>query len=126
LEEATFYQYGYGQSASLVSQAGRLLSGFVSKKPFTSGNEATALIASFAFLKMNGIDVNLMDDIAPQWLDRASKDSSVATEAFSDIMVADPNYNEEHEPSVRETVLAILDAYPKTIARTARGMAMAV
>lgn len=126
LEEATFYQYGYGQSASLLSQSGRLLSGFVSKKPFTSGNEATAFIATLAFLKLNGMNVNLSDDVAPMWLDRSSKDSTVATEAISDIMAADPNYVEEHEPSVRDTVLSIVDAYPKTIARIARGMAMAV
>ena len=126
LEEATFYQYGYGQSASLLSQAGRVLSGFVKKKPFTSGNEATAFIASLAFLKLNGIEVNLSDETAPSWIDRVSKDSSVATEAFVDIATNIPDFHEESEPHVREAVLAVLDAYPKTIARIARGMAMAV
>src|SRR5690242_2182577 len=39
LEEATFNQYGYGNSSSVMAQAGRLLAGFASKKPFNNGNE---------------------------------------------------------------------------------------
>ena len=114
LEEATFYQYAYGHSASLLSQAARLLSGFVSKRPFTNGNEATAFVAALAFLKLNGTDVNLSDDTASHWIERASRDSSAAHEMLTDI--AEDSAEHHDEGSVRDVVHDVLDAYPKTIA----------
>src|SRR5579885_3523269 len=121
LEEATFYQYGYGQSSNLLSQAARLLSGFSLKKPFPVGNEATAFIAALAFLKLNGIELHLSDDVAASWIDRASRDSTTATEMISEIAEHDPEYKETTEPYVREAVICVIDKYPKTISRIARG-----
>jgi prophage maintenance system killer protein len=115
LEEATFNQYGYGNSASVMNQAARVLSGFTNKKPFTNGNEAAAFIATMAFLKMNGFKVSLSDETATHWIERASKDSSVATEALTDITSPDESYHEDEEPRVRDVVHDVMDTYPKTL-----------
>ena len=120
LEEATFYQYGYGQSSSVISQAGRLLAGFIQKKPFNVGNEGTAFVACLAFLRINGMTVDLMDDSATSWLDRASRDSTAATQALSDFVVPDENYHEDAEPNVRAAIREVLDSYPKTISLMSR------
>lgn len=121
LEEATFCQYGYGQSSSVVSQAGRLLASFAQKKPFASGNEATAFVACMAFLKMNGCDVQLSDDTAVGWVDRASRDSSFAAQAIAEVSSGEDTHAEGHEPDVRDVVHEILEEYPKTLMLTARG-----
>lgn len=115
LEEATFYQYAYGQSASIVSQAGRFLSGFANKKPFGVGSEATAFVGALAFLKLNGYKVTLSDDTAHHWMERSTRDSSIATEALIEIVVEDENYHADKEPSVRDAIYDVLDSYPKTI-----------
>ena len=54
LEEACFYQYGYGASIDLPAQAARFLAGFITKSPFATRNVATALASFAAFLLMNG------------------------------------------------------------------------
>src|SRR5688500_6656775 len=64
LEEATFYQYAYGDSEELVKQAQRFLRGFVKQKPFEAGNEPTAFVACMAFLQMNGSGIGLSDEDA--------------------------------------------------------------
>ena len=61
LEEATFYQYGYGGSTDLISQAARFLAGFMKKKPLTAGNQETAFFGCLAFLKLNGVDMEIKD-----------------------------------------------------------------
>lgn len=120
LEEATFYQYAYGHSASLINQAGRFLSGFAQKKPFAVGSEATAFIGAVAFLKMNGMTINLSDDTAASWVERTSRDSTAATEALTDIAVPDESYHPHAEPSVRDAVHGVIDAYPKTLSLLSR------
>src|SRR3569832_347171 len=70
LEEATFYQYAYGESNSLVPQAGRFIGGFLRMHPFEAGNEATAFVAGAAFLKINGKEINLPDEKAHAWFER--------------------------------------------------------
>lgn len=114
LEEATFYQYAYGQSSSLLAQAARLISGFASKKPFLNGNEATAFVAALAFLKLNGTDVQLSDDTASHWIERASRDSSTAHHMLTEI--AEDSGEHMSEEDVRDAVHDVLDAYPKTLA----------
>ena len=66
LEEAVYYQFGYGESTDLPGQAARLLIGFVRQAPFKEGNEACALVGVVAFLKMNGFaaDLTLEDAVA--------------------------------------------------------------
>lgn len=116
LEEACFYQYGYGQSTSLLQQAGRFLSGFIQKQPFPLGNEATAFVGCMAFLKLNGMKVDLSDDAAKAWLERVGTDSGRAFQALVDVTSED----EEHQghdlaPDVRSTVSEVLAAYPRTV-----------
>lgn len=59
LEEATYYQYGYGASTDISAQAVRFLQGFGKKNPFTEGNEATGFVGFVAFLRANGKDVKI-------------------------------------------------------------------
>ena len=68
LEEATYYQYGYGPSLDLASQAQTLLSGLPAKHPFPEGNEATALVGALAFLRANGKDAAFDAAAARSWL----------------------------------------------------------
>jgi len=114
LEEATFYQYAYGQSSSVLSQAARLLAGFSAKKPFANGSEATAFVATMAFLKLNGFDVHLSDESASHWVERASRDASAALQALTDITEEAGDHH--GEPDVRDAVHEVIDAYPKTLA----------
>src|SRR5581483_12126113 len=46
LEEATYYQYGYGKSRDVLKQAGTFLQGFLKMRPFSEGSPQTALIAT--------------------------------------------------------------------------------
>ncbi|MFN3728156.1 MAG: Fic family protein [Fimbriimonadaceae bacterium] len=69
LEEATFYQYGYGKSTDLFAQAARFFQGFKRLHPFKAGNEATALVGLIAFLELNG--QNFLGDVSTvrDWLE---------------------------------------------------------
>lgn len=122
LEEATFYQYGYGQSASLMSQASHFLSGFAQKKPFPMGNEATAFVATLVFLKLNGMKWNLSDDAAQHWVERAVKDSGAATAALAEVVEEDPDHHDSESPDIRGAVQEVLDAYPRTLTLIAQGV----
>jgi len=114
LEEATFYQYAYGESNTLLPQAARFVSGFLRLHPLEGGNEATAFIALLAFLKINGIDVEIGDDRAHSWFgDLATKRTS-PSEALG--MVALHSEGDHHDtPNVRAAIQAVLSAYPCTV-----------
>ena len=68
LEEAVFYQYALGDNKGLAAQATRLLSGFLRMKPFDEGNEATALVACAAFVRLNGRALKLSPGDASAFL----------------------------------------------------------
>lgn len=71
LEEATFYQYGYGGSANVLAQAARFLSGFTAKQPFAGkGDAATAFLGCAGFLYANGYDLEVPASEAKGWLER--------------------------------------------------------
>ena len=112
LEDATFYQYGYGKSIDIVAQAGRLLPGFAKKQPFGAGNEAVAFVATLAFLAINGYDTKLSDSEAGAWaaeglaLDSAAE---LVRRHFRE------GHHDDHAPEVSDTVLHVIEAYPKTI-----------
>src|SRR5579862_4945295 len=84
LEEATFYQYAYGQSGSLVQQAGRFLTGFLKLHPFEAGNESTGLIGCATFLNINGSDLTVGDGEALDWLDKVMTKQVSGEEAVKD------------------------------------------
>ena len=57
LEDGVFFQYGYGNSLDVPTQAERLLVGLAKKQPFAAGNRATALASTLVFLTLNGFAV---------------------------------------------------------------------
>ena len=116
LEEATFYQYGYGQSSSLLSQASHFLSGFAQKKPFPLGNEATAFVATVAFLHLNGMRFKLSDDTAPHWIERAIRDPGSATTALAEVVEEDSEFHDSEASDVQSAVGEVIDSYPRTLA----------
>jgi hypothetical protein len=107
LEEATFYQYAYGESDELLPQAARFLSGFTRKAAFEVGNDATAFVAALAFLRLNHFTQKFEDPGGAEWLARAltapGKQLSEGIEL------------EHHHESVRESVTAVVREYPRTI-----------
>ncbi|MCX7924444.1 MAG: hypothetical protein N2554_01385, partial [Fimbriimonadales bacterium] len=70
LEEATYYQYSYRQSRDVPLQAARFLWGYLKYRPFAQGNLATALIATLAFLHINGYEVRLPKEHAAEWIEQ--------------------------------------------------------
>jgi prophage maintenance system killer protein len=112
LEEGTFYQYAYGASADLVSQAPRFLTGFARLRPFEFGNVATAFIAFAAFVELNGHTLELNDREAQAWaLDAIAGKVSVGDK----IGAADHEAHHEGPTDVRGKVREILERYPETI-----------
>lgn len=79
LEEATFFQYGYGASSDLKGQAARFLPGFAKMQPFAEGNAATGFVGFVTFLRANGMDLKvsasearkLMESPAADWITSA-------------------------------------------------------
>lgn len=112
LEEATYYQYAYGQSTNLVPQAARFLSGFVKQSPFDSGNEATAFVGVLGFLEINGRKPNLSDADALAWFREALKNPESAIQGLS--------FEEDHHhalvPNVKAILAGIIARYPNTLA----------
>jgi prophage maintenance system killer protein len=110
LEEATFYQYGYGKSEDVLKQAAGFLTGFIKLRPFSSGNVGTAFISVLAFLKINGYNlaldpgnaVGLVQDVA------AKKISGAA--AISEIVDAERN-PVDLKPAIRTEVHDIMERY---------------
>ena len=96
LEEATFYQYAYGDSRSVQDQAARLLWGFTKKAPLATHNEEVARLATQAFLIANGFTLT-----APLPAS-ASESLAAAKEAIHEASEPDPH---AHPAEVR----AILD-----------------
>jgi prophage maintenance system killer protein len=115
LEEATFYQYAYGESNSLVPQAGRFISGFLKMHPFDAGNEATAFVACAAFLKINGQEVNLPDEKAHAWFQRIQSKDVKGADAIAAVVADDPEHHGSLEPNVRAAVKAVLGDYSCTV-----------
>ena len=103
LEEATFYQYAYGESNSLVPQAARFLSGFLKKKPFATGNEATAFAAGLAFLKANGYQFRGED--AGSWFDEVSNGTHEAQAAIEKDFYEAPD---DHHVEIRDAIASVL------------------
>ena len=104
LEEATYYQYAYGDSDEIVAQAARFLSGFLKLKPLAEGNEATAFVAYAAFLMLNGHELDVPDENGEAWFRAGS---------FAP-PIKDLEHGHSHSDAVRDVVLQVLRTYPKT------------
>jgi prophage maintenance system killer protein len=111
LEEATSYQYAYGKSHDVLSQAARFFPGFVAMSPFESGNKAVGFTAGVVFLELNGLKFNPNEKDLVQWNDRAI-DRSTSKEAIES---GTESVAEGHHMSSRETAQSVLDRYEATI-----------
>ena len=125
LEEATYYQFGYGDSTGIEAQAARLLSGFVRMKPFDAGNEPTALAATLAFLELNDRTLSIEDDALSE-LVRAGLQSSDAARSLIAESIRETGHADEAFhlgagggagiSDVRQTITRVIQRYPRSIA----------
>lgn len=125
LEEATYYQFGYGDSRGIDAQASRLLAGFVRMKPFDAGNEATALAATLVFLELNGKTLNLDDDALAGRARAGLANLEAARSLICDAIAERHDHGHDAgyghgggsggSSAVRETVTNVLQRYPKSI-----------
>lgn len=116
LEEATYYQYAYGDSKSLIPQAARFLPGFLKMHPFDAGNVATAFIACAAFLSLNGAALNVLPESAESWIHGIqSNRESALSEIGAHATVAE-HVAHELKPSVQQHVRRIIAKYEAAIA----------
>ncbi len=112
LEEATFYQYGYGVSSNILSQAASFLQGFMKNAPFGSGDDATAFIGFVAFLSLNGYELNLPDAEAGNWTKRVKNGEIKAEEAVGRLTQLTGGH---HEGDPQYCMRQAFAAYPATI-----------
>ncbi|QYK56515.1 MAG: hypothetical protein KF733_03325 [Fimbriimonadaceae bacterium] len=116
LEEATFYQYGRGNSLDPVAQAARMLVGFRRMRPFDRGNEATAFVATVTFLRMNGHDVAFTDDEAGDWTERASASEADAARLLQEKLAKTKGHADNLEVhDSHDAARSVLDAFPGAI-----------
>ena len=139
LEEATYYQFAYGDSQDLEAQAARLLAGFVRMHPFEAGNEATALGAALSFLRLNGkaltIGADASTDAALAWAVEAMKSPAAARAALAGRVVEIGGHTAPEDDlevslatglasiggSVREVVTEVLQEYGELLRLLALG-----
>lgn len=116
LEEATYFQYGYGESSQPFEQAARFFRGFSKNRPFTTGNEATAFVGLVTFLQMNGAELDLSDMKAVDWCESllTSDDAAQLLRGASKIHV-DEHENVDHLPEVAPTAREVIAKYPNSI-----------
>jgi prophage maintenance system killer protein len=114
LEEATYYQYAYGDSKHLVSQAARFLPGFMKLNPIEAGNEATAFIALLTFLKINGNSILLQDNNALAWLDSINDKKTPPAEAIDAIAKSDHG-DHAGAPDVRKIIRDLINDFAGTL-----------
>lgn len=108
LEEATFYQYGYGGSRDVLAQAARFLKGFLAQAPFGGrGDAMTALVGTAAFLAMNGFHLDVPSHEAEAWVKRVANGEIDVNAAIAQL--AHPV--EGHRPSAIEAMREALTTY---------------
>lgn len=117
LEEATFHQYAYGDSLSLLSQAARFVVRFAGAKPFASGNEETALIACLAFLAINGQEIGADRDQVWAWFGKIERGEGAGE--FADLALRDGPISHAPVADVRGAVGAILRRFGSDAAAVA-------
>lgn len=112
LEQATFYQYGYGISSNILKQAAHFLNGFMKNAPFGIGDDATAFIGFVAFLNLNGYVLNLPDREAADWAKRVKTGGVKAEEAVEKLTQLSAGHHENDPQGCMRLALA---AYPLTV-----------
>jgi death-on-curing protein len=116
LEEATFYQYAYGDSNTLLPQAARFVSGFLKLRPLEDGNEATAFVGVVSFVRLNGRCLDLDDRVASAWFADVTRSRDAARRALDGIVHIDSVHHHDGIPDVRRAIQATLNDFPETIA----------
>ena len=119
LEEATFYQYAYGEGTGVVEQAARFLSGFVRMRPLDAGIDATAFLAVATFLEINGAPLRLDDADAEAWFKSAVASMDAAKDALAPVANPAEGHHDHPKPDVRAAVRAVMGCYPLTVAALA-------
>lgn len=112
LEEAVSYQYAYGKSKDVLSQAARFFSGFPTMSPFDSCNRAAAFVSGVTFLALNGFSLKAAEKEAIQWFDRAS----MKGEGRLAIELGTVKEAGAHHSTTRDVAGEVLESYSKTIA----------
>ncbi len=118
LEEATFYQYAYGGSNSLLPPAARFLIGFARLRPFEAGNAGTAFVGCLAFLHINGATPILNDADSAAWLERLGSNAQSAAEFLGEVVSVDEHAH--GEPDIRAAVREVLEGFPTTLVSLAK------
>lgn len=108
LEEATYFQYGYGPSTDLAAQASRFLQGFAKKAPFDSGNEQTGFVGFVAFLRANGKDLKVTPSEARRLMEAPPADWI----ASAPIRDGAPVHG---EPDMRGIIEGVVSEYAETV-----------
>jgi death-on-curing protein len=119
LEEATYYQYAYGDSNTLLPQAARFVTGFLKMRPLDAGNEVTAFIALLAFLKINGQRIDLNDKDGSAWFERVGSGVKAARQAIGETVSEDHDahaHGPEDLPDIPAAIGSVLESYPLTVA----------
>jgi len=114
LEEATYYQYAYGESRQVHAQAARFLAGFPKLQPLEFGNDSTAFVALITFLKLNGLEIHLTDAKAAEWY-RSVQTGETKAEAAVRHIAKSPINDHHHAVDIRGTVRDTMKAYVKTL-----------
>lgn len=120
LEEATFCQYAYGESKSLVPQAGRFLSSFLKLRPFDAGNTATAFVGCLTFLRINGLVLKLDDGKGSSIIEQVNAKHKAAADLLEELVTADLDAHHGPVPDIRGTIKQVLCDYIETVAALAK------
>ncbi len=113
LEEAVFYQYAYGDSTTLLPQAGRFVEGFLKMQPFSAGNESTAFLSCAAFLEINGCSVQVNQP--QQWVQRVASGELSGLQAVENVFEPAGEAHHGLVPDIRAAIKNLLDAHPELI-----------
>lgn len=116
LEQATFYQYAYGQVVGIVPQSARLLAGFALNSPFPSGNEACSFISFATFVEANGYSLELSDEEALDWVKAVFSNPSEASSMVEGKLVEVEMHSKYGVPDRQEIVMGLIKRYANTCA----------
>ncbi len=120
LEEATNYQYSYGQATGVAAQAARFMQGFLKLHPLDAGNEASAFVAGIAFLVLNGWHTDLTDKNAKDWFKDISERRKTAGDAIKSKFKAGKD-DHHNSADVKTAVQTVMAQFAKTIEGLASG-----
>jgi hypothetical protein len=98
LEDASYCQYQLGRSLDVPRQAARLLQAMVRRRPFEDGNVETGLVATAAFLKLNGFRLEPPAGDAVAWA------ASFSAETLEPFCRTEP-HDDEEEPNVHAAIV---------------------